>query len=275
MKGSEIMFDAYERVNLYSKKNSKMSICDAYDEGISLIKRYSAFLILKQREFSFNREAKEDFLKELIEEKNTDVLANILEQDFEAAQKKQLIEFWYTPESLADEINQFKLEAADDFEEKEKQQLRELENEDRMNQLTNLKFDNSVRFMKNISFTEPNRIEVLIFTNLGCFVSVGCDVDLNQNNIHTFDEYLTIFKALGDASRFQMFNILLQEPQNATQLSEKLNLTLPTITHHIKTLSQSGIVSPVISTLSHKGTMYQVNKELIREILKEIENGLS
>lgn len=269
------MFDAYERVNLYSKKNSKMSICDAYDEGISLIKRYSAFLILKQREFSFNREAKEDFLKELIEEKNTDVLANILEQDFEAVQKKQLIEFWYTTESLADEINQLKLEVVDDFEEKEKQQLRELENEDRMNQLTNLKFDNSVRFMKNISFTEPNRIEVLIFTNLGCFVSVGCDVDLNQNNIHTFNEYLTIFKALGDASRYQMFNILLQEPQNATQLSEKLNLTLPTITHHIKTLSQSGIVSPVISTLSHKGTMYQVNKELIREMLKEIENGLS
>lgn len=144
-----------------------------------------------------------------------------------------------------------------------------------MNQLTNLRFDTSVKFVKNISFTEANGIEVFFFKNLGSFVSVGCDVKLEEHHGHTFDEYLSIFKTLGDASRLQMLQLLLQEPQKPSQISEKLGLTLPTITHHLKLLCQSGVISPVLSTLSHKGTMYEVNEALIRDILKEIENALS
>ena len=56
------------------------------------------------------------------------------------------------------------------------------------------------------------------------------------------EEYILILKALGDDIRFQIFEMLRQGSLCACKILEKLHITQPTLSHHMKILCDSGIV---------------------------------
>ena len=55
-------------------------------------------------------------------------------------------------------------------------------------------------------------------------------------------DYALIFKALGDAKRLQIVQMLFDGAMCACRLLEKFEITQPTLSHHMKILCECGIV---------------------------------
>ncbi len=79
-----------------------------------------------------------------------------------------------------------------------------------------------------------------------------------------------IFKALGDENRVQIMKLLRTGEKCACKLLEELNISQPTLSHHMKILCDSGIV---IGRRDGKWTHYTIcsdGAEQIRKLMKEL-----
>lgn len=57
------------------------------------------------------------------------------------------------------------------------------------------------------------------------------------------EDYLAIFNALGDKTRFGLFKLLAEQPQWCVwQLAEKAGITSACVSQHMKILSDAGLV---------------------------------
>lgn len=86
----------------------------------------------------------------------------------------------------------------------------------------------------------------------------------------TEQQAIQLFKCLADKSRIQILKSLIQEDMYVERLSERLGLTAPTISFHLKKLVDVGAVT---SYKEQYYMMYTVNQQIfqtsILEILKE------
>ena len=73
-----------------------------------------------------------------------------------------------------------------------------------------------------------------------------------------------MFKALGDENRLKLLEELKDGEKNAGELLEKLSVTQPTLSHHMKILCDSGIVD---SRKDGKWTYYRISEEGLGELL--------
>jgi DNA-binding transcriptional ArsR family regulator len=72
-----------------------------------------------------------------------------------------------------------------------------------------------------------------------------------------------VFRALGDTTRYAIASILAQKPTTSADLSRRLDVSKPTITHHIQTLRAAGL----ILSDSHGGAVQlSLNTETIRRV---------
>jgi DNA-binding transcriptional ArsR family regulator len=51
-----------------------------------------------------------------------------------------------------------------------------------------------------------------------------------------------VFRALGDATRFAMANLLARRAMPAVELARQLHLSKPTVTHHLHFLREAGLI---------------------------------
>lgn len=83
-------------------------------------------------------------------------------------------------------------------------------------------------------------------------------------------EAIKLFKCLADKSRIQILKSLMKEDMYVERLAERLNLTAPTISFHLKKLENAGAVE---ARKEQYYTMYSLKKEVfmtnIMDIIKE------
>ena len=82
-----------------------------------------------------------------------------------------------------------------------------------------------------------------------------------------------IFKAFCDASRMEILYLLKDEEKCACKLLEELNITQPTLSHHMKILCDSGIVK---GRKEGKWMHYSIDNEGLenaQNILKYFQNN--
>lgn len=82
----------------------------------------------------------------------------------------------------------------------------------------------------------------------------------------------TLFQALADPNRLRILSLVAtqQEPLIATDLAQALKVAPPTITHHIKTLTNAGLLT---EQAAGRSVSYQVNARLytrIAELAKQV-----
>ncbi|MGN0350320.1 MAG: metalloregulator ArsR/SmtB family transcription factor [Roseburia sp.] len=86
----------------------------------------------------------------------------------------------------------------------------------------------------------------------------------------TETEAIKLFKCLADKSRLQILKSLIQEDMYVERLAERLGLTAPTISFHLKKLEDAGAVE---SYKEQYYTMYSIKKDVfmtnIIDIIKE------
>lgn len=80
-------------------------------------------------------------------------------------------------------------------------------------------------------------------------------------------EAISLFKCLADKSRLQILKSLAVEDMYVERLAERLGLTAPTVSFHLKKLSDAGTVT---AYKSQYYMMYSLNKEIFRTSILEI-----
>lgn len=85
-----------------------------------------------------------------------------------------------------------------------------------------------------------------------------------------YDEKARVFKALSDPNRLRIMDMLSDDELCACKILEKLNITQPTLSHHMKILCDSGLVN---SVQCGKWMHYSLNQSGI-ELLKNGFNDI-
>lgn len=83
----------------------------------------------------------------------------------------------------------------------------------------------------------------------------------------TESEAIQLFKCLADRSRLQILKSLSMEDMYVERLSERLGITAPTVSFHLKKLADAGAVT---SYKSQYYTMYSLNKEIFETSILRI-----
>ena len=81
-------------------------------------------------------------------------------------------------------------------------------------------------------------------------------------------EYALFFKALSDANRLMIVDMLSCGELCACVILEKFNITQPTLSHHMKTLCDCGLVS---GRKEGKWTYYSLNDETAKKLKAFLE----
>jgi biotin operon repressor len=88
------------------------------------------------------------------------------------------------------------------------------------------------------------------------------------NQIQPNDEQLlTFFKAMADANRLKIVGLLSQREYSGEQLAALLNLRPPTISHHLKLLSEAGLVSARAESYYN---LYQLEPGVLEQIARAL-----
>ena len=82
----------------------------------------------------------------------------------------------------------------------------------------------------------------------------------------TQENALKLFKCLSDASRLRIIQSLTQGDMYTELLAERLELTPPTVSFHMKKLEDAGLV---VSRKEQYYTVYSLNREILDKTLQE------
>lgn len=85
---------------------------------------------------------------------------------------------------------------------------------------------------------------------------------IKQSSIY---ELSLIYAALGEETRLAITVFLIDNPSTVSDISEKLNMPQPKVSHHLRILKDARIVKPV---RSGKNVIYETCDEHINEIVK-------
>ncbi len=87
------------------------------------------------------------------------------------------------------------------------------------------------------------------------------------------DEYILIFKALGDSTRLQIVQMLSGGEMCACKILERFQITQPTLSHHMKILCDCGLIS---ARKEGKWSYYTINKDVLsgfQNFVASLESG--
>jgi DNA-binding transcriptional ArsR family regulator len=87
------------------------------------------------------------------------------------------------------------------------------------------------------------------------------------------DTLLRMLKALADPTRLRILHYLSNETLTQAQLSRRLRLRAPTVTHHLTALRMAGLVHVTLEAGGEK--LYAARLEAIRNIGNTLEKYLS
>jgi ArsR family transcriptional regulator len=85
-----------------------------------------------------------------------------------------------------------------------------------------------------------------------------------------YQDYALLMKALSDETRVKIFHMLSQGELCACKILEEFNITQPTLSYHMKILSDSGLVNSRRDGIWMKYTINKGNFEILKEFLNDI-----
>jgi DNA-binding HxlR family transcriptional regulator len=90
---------------------------------------------------------------------------------------------------------------------------------------------------------------------------------MNTSSKQHDEQLLTFFKALADANRLKIIGLLSQQPYSVEQLAALLGLRPPTVSHHLKLLSETGLVSARAESYYN---LYQLESGTLEQIARSL-----
>ena len=271
----------YEYICWVEKNNKDNSpLFKPLNGQLSVMKRYVMWLWLNEIEFDFNVENRERYLKECYLESSTDTLLDILKLDMGKEEQAILISFLYLKDDEIEQIYHLIAKAENEVRKLYKED-KENYNKQKQNLLEQIKIPNYIKSLVNLSFSED--INIIPYINLvdnklmslhyeekkGVILALGYEFELEKVQPYDHDDTLNKLKAIGDETRLRIVELILEKYMSASELSLSLNLTIPTIAHHLKVLLSAGIISSFIEDGGSKVT-YEIYNPGIEKLIQNI-----
>lgn len=89
-----------------------------------------------------------------------------------------------------------------------------------------------------------------------------------------YSQYSAIFKALSDETRIKILDILSQGELCACDILEELHITQPTLSYHMKTLCESGLVESKKEGIWMKYNVKNDTLLLLKNLFDELETNI-
>ncbi len=81
-------------------------------------------------------------------------------------------------------------------------------------------------------------------------------------------EYSCLFQALSEETRVRVVEMLTTEKRCACQILEKLEISQPTLSHHMRILSEAGLIT---AEKRGKWVFYGINEPVFAELKRFVE----
>jgi len=81
----------------------------------------------------------------------------------------------------------------------------------------------------------------------------------------SLSERVALLKTIADETRLRILGLLSERDHTGKELAERLKLTPPTISHHMRKLTDAGIVTSATDAQRH---IYSLNSGLLRDVRK-------
>jgi DNA-binding transcriptional ArsR family regulator len=262
MKGFDVMFELYE-ISLVQAEQHPLMTSPQLKE---LFLGFSSWAAVNRLPDEALMDSREDYLLAFYPG-NGDAISRVLALDDEVA-KEAAIRFLCLPSAFWIERRAIALPQPVDSQ-KAAAMKAALQSPALISRLIGISLSDSPLHL-HISASAPKDIRMHFLSDTGVFLSVGEDINLNAYAAWKEGDLLQIFKALADQSRLEMVRALIKEPLSATQLAEKVSLTLSTINHHITRLVEARLVNLALSSKPGKGALFEANKPVIAEVIQMI-----
>lgn len=101
-------------------------------------------------------------------------------------------------------------------------------------------------------------------------INIDCEFRVTRNLL-TKEQLCNGIKLLSDPSKFEILRFIKDKKAYGQEIATELNLTTATISHHMSALLEQGLIN--LERVDNR-VYYQMNKEVINNLLEETKNAL-
>ncbi len=270
----------YESICWIEKNNINNSLLfEPLNFGQSVMKQYVMWMWLNELKFDLILKNRSDFLNQYLLESPLDIVLTILKSDISKEEQATLISFYYLRNDEIEQIYEMMANAEIEVS-KAYEVVKEYYNEQKQNLLEQIRDPNYIKILVNISFSED--INIIPYISLvdnklmslhyeekkGVILALGYEFELEKVQSYDHDNTLNKLKAMGDETRLRIIELILESYMSASELSLLLNLTIPTIAHHLKVLLSAGIISSLIENEGGSKVRYKIYNPGIDKLIE-------
>ena len=271
----------YESICWIEKNNiNNLLIFKPLNFGQSVMKQYSMWIWLNELKFDLTPEKRSDFFNQYLRESSSEVVLDILKSDMSKEEQATLIAFYYLKEDEIEQIYDLidkagnkvrKLyeEVKEEYNNQKQNLLKQIKDPKYIKSLVNISFSEDINIIPYISLVDNKRMDLHYEENRGAILALGYEFELEKNQSYDHEDTLNKLKAIGDDTRLRIVELILEKYMSASELSLTLNLTIPTIAHHLKVLLSAGIISSFVEDGRSKVT-YKIYNPGIDKLIQNI-----
>ena len=271
----------YESICWIEKNNKDQSkLFEPLNFGQSLMKQYVMWIWLNELEFDLTFENRSEFLKQNLIESSKDIVLSLLGTDMPKEEQAILISFFYLNDQetkliyeLMDnaekEVKKLYEEVKDNYLIQELNLLNLLKDPEYIKNLVNMSFSENIKLIPYISLVDKVQMNLHYEENKGVILALGYEFKLEKVKLYHHTDTLIKFKALGDQTRLKIVELILDKYMSASELALLLDLTIPTIAHHLKVLASAGIITSFIEKGESK-VSYKICNQGIDKLIENI-----
>lgn len=272
----------YESICWIEKNNiNNWLLFQTLNFGQSLMKQYVMWIWLNELKFDLSLKNRTVFLKQNLLESSTDIILNILKSDKTKEEQSILISFYYLKDEEIDQIYELINKAESEvkrlygevkeiYHKQEKDLLERIKDPNYIKNLVNISFSEDINIIPYISLVDNKRMDLYYEENRGVILALGYEFELEKIQLYDHDDTLNKLKAIGDETRLRIVELILEKYMSASELSLLLDLTIPTIAHHLKVLASAGIISSFIESEGGSKVSYKIFNPGIDKLIKNI-----
>lgn len=187
-------------------------------------------------------------------------------------QRRALVEFYYQQVDLAGLQPPAVPSAMAEAD--RKAALEKLSQPQTLNRLLGVELQPNTPMDIHLSAVAGERMYMFYFMEEGMFLCIGEQVPLNEPDTSWSEDLQVLCRALGDPSRFAIVQALLKEPLSVAQIAQQVDLSLSTVIHHLKQLTEARAVSLQLGSKGGRGSLYQLNRSALLGLMDAARHAM-
>lgn len=272
----------YESICWIEKNNiNNWSLFQPFKFGQSVMKHYVMWLWLNEMEFDLTLKKRVEYLSKCYSISSNNLVLAILKSDMSKEEQATLISFYYLKDDEIEQIYELMTKAEkevkklyeevkEDYNKQKKYLLEQIKDPNYIKNLVNISFSEDINIIPYISLVDNKLMNLHYEENKGIILALGYKFKLEKDQLYDHDDTLSKLKALGDETRLRIVELILEKYMSASELSALLDLTIPTIAHHLKVLASAGIISSFIESEGGSKVSYKIYNPGVDKLIQNI-----